>query len=88
MRTLIERPSVSETIEISAAQYPRLIQAYEALRWLLSRQPEAGELLDAHHWIFKQPGVSEIKIPAITAIYRFDHTTVEIMAVFVSMPPI
>jgi hypothetical protein len=88
MRTLIERPSVSETIEINAAQYPRLIQAYEGLRWLLSRQPESGELLDAHHWIIKQPGVSEIKVPAITAIYRFDHTTVEIIAVLVSMPPV
>ena len=88
MRTLTEWPTVSETIEINAIQYPRLRQAYEGLRWFLSRQPESGELLDAHHWIFKQPGDARIEVPAITAIYKFDHATVEIMSVLVSMPPI
>jgi hypothetical protein len=87
MRTLIESARVSETIEINAAQYPRLIQAYEGLRWFLSRQPESGELIDTHHWVFKQPGDRRISVPAITAIYTFDHTTVEIIAVLVSMPP-
>ena len=89
MRTLIEWPSVSETIESKAAQYPRLIQAYEGLRWWLSRHPERGELMaDTRHWIFKQQGDGRIKVPEITAIYTFDHTTVEIIAVLVTMPPV
>ena len=43
---------------------------------------------DTRHWIFTQQGDGRIKIPEITAIYIFDHTTVEIITVLVSMPPI
>ena len=88
MRTLTEWPNVSETIESKAAQYPRLIQAYEGLRWWLSRSPESGELIDAHHWLFRQQGDARINVPAITVIYTFDDTTVEIISVLVSMPPV
>jgi hypothetical protein len=42
MRTVVEEPAVSQLLDASSRQYPRLAEAFEGLKWYLARRPEAG----------------------------------------------
>ncbi len=86
MRTVIESNIVSEIIDKEQAIYPRLRDAFEALKWRLAHAPDDGELLDEMHWIFKQDGNHEFKIPTVVVIYTFDVNTVSLMFVLVKVP--
>jgi len=46
MRTVREELDVSEKIDAEIAIYPRLDDAWEALKWWLARNPESGRILD------------------------------------------
>ena len=76
MLTVIEEIRVSEIIDKEREIYPRLDEAWEALKWWLARRPDSGVLLDDIHWLFKQIGDPEAKIPTLVVIYRWDEFVV------------
>jgi len=86
MRTVIEEGIVSETIDQAAENFPRLDDAFEALKWWLARKPESGEALDDLNWIYKQAGDVDIGLPALTVIYTFDAKCVKFEFLLVRMP--
>lgn len=88
MRTVIEDIRVSEVIDKEQALYPRLVDAFEGLKWWLSHDPESGELIDDIHWLFKQDGSLQHNIPTLVVIYTFDFNCVEIRFVLVRIPPV
>lgn len=86
MRTVIEDHIVSEIIDAEQAIYPRLEQAFDALKWWLSHKPENGVLLDDENWIYKQAGNQSLNIPALVVIYSFDHICVNLKFILVRIP--
>jgi hypothetical protein len=86
LRTVIESIEVSSKVDAEGKIYPRLDEAFSALKWWLSHDPESGELIDDYHWLYKQGGDKRKKIPALVAIYTFDHDSVEILALLVKLP--
>ncbi len=76
MRTVIENQVVSETIDRRVSNYPRLEEAYDALKWWLAHVPQAGEIIDDLHWLYKQDADPQIPLPSILVIYTFDADTV------------
>jgi hypothetical protein len=88
MRTVIEDEIVSDIIDREQALYPRLPDAFDALKWSLAHDPDTGELLDDMNWIYKQKGNKEQTIPALVAIYTFDHRSVRIKFLLVRIPGI
>jgi hypothetical protein len=86
IRTVIESQSVSEKVDAERTYYPRLEDAFEALKWWLARKPETGILLDDYHWIFKQKGDAGLKVPALVIIYTFDAASVELISLLVRLP--
>lgn len=88
MRTVIEDQRVSEIIDEESAVYPRLWDAFEALKWTLAHVPEWGELIDDIHWLYKQNGDKDRNIPSIVVLYTFTADQVEIKFVLVRVPPL
>lgn len=88
LRTVIEEIRVSEVIDQEQSIYPRLGDAFDALKWWLSHRPDSGELIDDVHWIYKQSGNREQNVPALVVIYTFDHYEVIIKFVLVRIPAI
>jgi hypothetical protein len=86
MRTIIEDECVSEIIDLEQANYPRLGDAFDALKWWLAHKPESGILIDDISWIFKQRGDRQQRVPALVAIYTFDHRSVTIRFILVRIP--
>jgi hypothetical protein len=88
MRTVIENPNVSETIDREVSNYPRLEEAYDALKWWLSHVPQAGEIIDDLHWLYKQDADTHLNLPSILVIYTFDASTVVFEFILVRFPVI
>ncbi len=88
MRTVIEDEVVSDVIDREQEIYPRLGEAFDALKWWLARRPESGELLDDINWVCKQQGDRSQHIPALVAIYTFDYRTVTIKFILIRIPSV
>jgi hypothetical protein len=88
MRTVIEDEVVSEVIDLEQLKYPRLGDAFDALKWWLAHKPETGVLIDDTNWICKQRGNRAQNVPALVAIYTFDHRTVTIKFILVKIPSV
>jgi hypothetical protein len=88
MRTVIEDECVSTVIDLEQAIYPRLGDAFDALKWWLARRPDNGVLLDDINWICRQQGDRNQNIPSLVAVYTFDHRSVTIKYVLVRLPSI
>jgi len=86
MRTVVEEDRVSEIIDAEEAIYPRLRDAFEALKWSLAHRAEDGELIDDVNWIYKQTGDQRQNIPALVVIYTFDHNFVLLKFILVRIP--
>ena len=86
MRTVIEAVHVSEKIDAEIAIYPRLEDAWDALKWWLAHHPDSGELIDDFHWLYKQRGNLELNVPALVAIYTFNAHEVEIISLLIRLP--
>ncbi len=76
IRTIVENVSVSEVIDDGQSVYPRLKDAVDALKWLLARVPESGEIIDDVNWLYVQDGNQDVGIPAIVVVYTFDEREV------------
>jgi hypothetical protein len=77
---------VSDVIDSEQSIYPRLWDAFDALKWWLARMPESGELLDDINWLYRQEGNKERNIPSLTTVYEFDHITVVLKFILVRVP--
>ena len=88
IRTVVENWSVTEVIDAEQAIYPRLEEAFEALKWWLARVPDSGEIIDDTNWIFVQDGDEKIKIPSLVVVYTFDSWQVVIKHILVRLPKI
>ncbi len=88
IRTVIENHSVSEVIDAEQAIYPRLEEAFDALKWWLARKPESGEIIDDVNWLYVQEGDEEVNIPALIVVYTFDHNTVTLKHILLRIPSI
>lgn len=86
MRTVVEAPAVSAKIDAELGLYQRLEEAFDALKWWLAHNPDTGELIDDYHWIYKQRGNRDLKIPALVALYTFSPHEVEILSILVRIP--
>jgi hypothetical protein len=86
MRTVIEDHIVSDVIDSEQDIYPRLAEAFEALKWWLAHRPDSGTLLDDENWIYKQAGNEKLKIPSLVTIYTFDHQCVTLKFILVRIP--
>lgn len=88
MRTVREELSVSDVIDAEQRLYPRLEDAYDALKWWLAHVPEGGEIVDDLNWIFRQNGNKNRNIPSLVVIYTFDHQYVTIKFILVRIPSV
>ena len=88
MRTVVEDAQVSEVIDSEQRVYPRLEEAFDALKWWLCRVPESGEIIDDLYWLYKQAGDRQQNIPALVAIYTFDNQYVWIKFILVRISTI
>ncbi len=86
MRTVVEEPIVTEIVDAETAIYPRLEDAFDALKWWLARRPDAGKILDDLNWIYKQAGNRDLNIPALVVTYTFDHNEVNLLHLLVRLP--
>jgi hypothetical protein len=86
MRTVIENQAVSDVIDAEQAIYPRLVEAFDSLKWWLSHRPDSGLLLDDENWFYKQAGNHKLNIPALVTIYTFDHNCVTLKSILVRIP--
>jgi len=86
MRTVIEDHAVSYVIDNEQSIYPRLGEAFDALKWWLAHRPESGMLLDDENWIYKQAGDERINVPSLVVIYTFDHICVTLKFILVRLP--
>lgn len=88
IRTVVENVSVSEVIDAEQSIYPRLDEAFEALKWWLARVPESGEIIDDINWLYMQDGDKRVNIPALVVVYTFDSRQVILKHVLVRIPDI
>jgi len=86
MKTVVESYEVQCKIDAEAVIYPRLEEAFDALKWWLAREYESGELIDDYHWIYKQRGDRYLNIPSLVALYTFDKNCVEIISILIRIP--
>ena len=70
---------------VANARRVRLITDSDALKWTLCRDAEVGELIDDYHWLYKQSGNHDLKLPALVALYTFD-VEVELISILVRIP--
>lgn len=86
MRTVIESLEVSEIVDAQREIYPRLDDAFDALRWWLSHDPESGEIIDDINLLYKQKGDPDQNIPALVVIYTFNDWQVLLMHILIQIP--
>ena len=88
IRTVVENNCVSEVVDLEQAIYPRLDQAFDALKWWLSRVPESGEIIDDVNWLYMQDGNEHKNIPALVVVYTFNPYEVVLKHILVRLPRI
>ncbi|MGA2535710.1 MAG: hypothetical protein ABSF53_06845 [Terracidiphilus sp.] len=86
MRVVIENWSVSEVVDAEQAIYPRLADAFDALKWWLAREPDSGETIDDVNWLYMQDGDARKNIPALVVVYTFNAWEVELKHILVRVP--
>ena len=79
---------MTHVVYMESQIYPRMDEAFEALKWWLARSPETGIIVDDYFWLYKQRGNRELNIPALVVLYTFDANEVEIFSLLVRLPTI
>ncbi len=83
---MIESQPVTNVVYMEGQLYPRMDEAFEALKWWLARNPETGLLIDDYYWLYKQRGNRELNIPALVVVYTFDSDEVNLFSLLVRLP--
>ncbi len=86
IRTVVENLSVTEVVDAEQEIYPRLGDAFEALKWWLARVPESGELTDEVNWLYMQHGDKRAHVPTLVVLYTFDAHHVVLKHILVQIP--
>jgi hypothetical protein len=86
IRTVVENWSVTEVIDAEQSIYPRLGEAFEALKWWLSHAADSGEIIDDVNWLYMQDGDERANIPALVVVYTFDSYEVVLKHILVRIP--
>jgi hypothetical protein len=89
LRTVVPENSVTDLIDAECANYPRLEEAWEGLKWLLSRSADRTGLSsrgDDTLRLYVQSDDPLADVPALWVLYRVTDDEVQIIAVKV-IPP-
>jgi hypothetical protein len=78
MRTVIEQPSVSASVDDAQEKWPRAYDAWESVTWLLARDPEIGIALteSGRTRALTFEGVNAVGMPTITLVYEIEERAV------------
>ena len=83
IRTVIEEPDVTQTIDDATQRNPRIPAAFEALKWLLARKCDVlpSREISGSHYVYRQAGDSIADTPALIVVYIYDDNEVKILGV-------
>ena len=85
LRSVVEEHIAQISIDALTGQFERFEDAWEGLKWLLSRTPEDIGRHRTHegvtYWLCHRKGDKHSGIPSLGVIYTFDDETVVIHAV-------
>jgi plasmid stabilization system protein ParE len=91
LRTVVESEAAAAAIDAGCKTYPRLDEAWEALKWLLARSaatigrpPRSG---DPRLRLYVQSGDRIANVPSIWIVYILHEEEVEIVALRVEPLP-
>jgi hypothetical protein len=72
MRTLVEQPAVQAAVDGARDRWPRGHDAWEAVTWVLSRDPIIGRPLteSGKTRAFTLEGAQSIGLPTVTVVYE------------------
>lgn len=80
MRTVLEDLIVENTVDFARQKWRRGRDSWEALKWVLANDPEAGVFVGQSRLTRARTihGARSISLPTVTALYTFDKDTVTI----------
>lgn len=80
MRSVREAPSAQDAIDDAREKWPRVDEAWEAIFWVLARDPTVGVPLTEFGQLraFTFEGRFIYEIPTIVVIYEFDQEVITI----------
>lgn len=84
MREIVETGIVSQTIDSYNGAIPRLEEAWDALKWLLSRSPELGIPLAKETpqlRVYKSKGLAGL--PDLVTLYNYSESQVHVHTILV-----
>jgi hypothetical protein len=88
LRTVIEEKAVSDAVDRFSVTFSRFDEAWDALRWLLARDPaqkNAARYLDEgvsqRSMVYVQAGDPIARTPDIWVVYTYTDGTVTIMGI-------
>jgi hypothetical protein len=83
-RVVVEDDEVSAKLDENIPDWPRLMEGFNALTWVLSRNPFEGTLIpntEPELYIYRQQGDAEANLPNIVVTYTHDANKVEIRSI-------
>lgn len=83
MRIVVEQAAVSNAVDDAQDRWPGAQEAWEALIWVISRDPESGAPLteSGQTRSLTFHGVSRAGLPSITAVYEIRSEEIIVQAV-------
>ncbi len=84
LRSIVEENSVRQDAERFKAQFQRFDEAWDALKWLLSREPDqknAARHSGGQASVYVQAADGLAKTPEIWVVYRYDDNEVVLLGV-------
>jgi hypothetical protein len=80
VRGVVESSRASRAVDDAKLRWPRADDAWEAVTWVLARDPEIGMPLreSGTSRAFTLDGAKSIGLPTVTVVYEFDPSTVVI----------
>jgi hypothetical protein len=78
VRSVIEDSRVSRAIDDAKDRWPRAEDAWEAISWVIARDPEIGRALTESGNIrsFTFEGAKSIGMPTVTVLYEIQHLAI------------
>lgn len=80
--TICEEVEVSQAIDLYHVKYKRFEDAWDGLKWLISRKPCLGVRIDTtDFFLYKQDGFLNLNIPTIIILYSFNDSKITIKSI-------
>mgnify|MGYP000893341315 CR=1 FL=1 len=86
LRTVIEEISVSKIIDSAIAQYPRIGDIFDGVKWRLARDPRCGLKIPDHecYRIVKTESFHN-DLPSMSFLYKYDENNIFIKAIKINI---